>query len=126
MRSFAGQIMTIAIAVAGVSTVISVSIEPARAQGSAAPDTASSTLRTAWGEPDLQGIWTDETHTALQRPAVYADQELFTEAQRADLDQVRAALAGKNKRAGRGTELDVAAPTTTCSCPGSARARGHR
>jgi len=76
---------------------------PARAQGSAAP----STLRTAWGEPDLQGIWTDETYTALQRPAVYPDQEFFTEAQRTELDRVRAALAGKNKRAERGTELDV-------------------
>ena len=26
-------------------------------------------LKTAWGEPDLQGIWTDETDTPLQRPA---------------------------------------------------------
>src|SRR5579859_600263 len=104
---FAGQIITIAIAVAGASTVISVSIATAWAQGSAAPDTAPSMLRTAWGEPDLQGIWTDETYTALQRPVAYADQELFTEAQRAELDRVRSALAGKNKRAERGTELDV-------------------
>jgi hypothetical protein len=109
MRSyFAGQIITIAIAVAGVSTVISVSIEPAWAQGSAVPDTVPSTLRTAWGEPDLQGIWTDETYTALQRPAVYADQEFFTEAQRAELDRLRAAIPGKSKRAEPGTELDVA------------------
>ena len=27
------------------------------------------TPKTAWGEPDLQGIWTDETNTPLQRPA---------------------------------------------------------
>jgi hypothetical protein len=108
MRSyFTGRIITIAIAVAGVSSVISVFIEPARAQGSAVPDAATSTLRTAWGEPDLQGIWTDETYTPLQRPAVYGDREMFTEAQRAELDRVRAALAGKNKRAERGTELDV-------------------
>jgi hypothetical protein len=37
-------------------------------------------LKTPWGEPDLQGIWTDEFDTPLQRPAKYADQEFFTEA----------------------------------------------
>jgi hypothetical protein len=43
----------------------------------------------------------------LQRPAKYANQEFFTEAQRAELDLQRAALPGKDKRAERGTELDV-------------------
>ena len=87
---------------AGVSTVISVSIEPAWAQGSAVPDTAPSTLRTAWGEPDLQGIWTDEFETPLQRPAKYANQEFFTEAQRAELDQARSRILGR-----LATERDV-------------------
>jgi len=32
-------------------------------------------LRTLWGEPDLQGIWTDEFDTPLQRPAEYAKKE---------------------------------------------------
>ena len=63
--------------------------------------------RTPWGEPDLQGIWTDETDTPLQRPAKYANQELFTEAQRAELDKERAALLGRDKRGERGSELDV-------------------
>jgi hypothetical protein len=27
-----------------------------------------------WGEPDLQGIWTDEFDTPFQRPAKYANQ----------------------------------------------------
>src|SRR5207249_2616455 len=35
------------------------------------------------------------------------NQEFFTETQRAELDLQRAALAGKDKRAERGTELDV-------------------
>ena len=63
---------------------------------------------TPWGEPDLQGIWTDETDTPLQRPAKYANQEFFTEAQRQELDKERAALLGRDKRVERGTELDVA------------------
>ncbi len=69
---------------------------------------AAPTLKTPWGEPDLQGIWMDESDTPLQRPAKYASQEFFTEAQRAELDKERAALLGRDKRVERGTELDVA------------------
>src|ERR1700686_5319107 len=65
-------------------------------------------LKTPWGEPDLQGIWTDETDTPLQRPAKYATQEFFTPAQRQELDKERSALLGRDKRVERGTELDVA------------------
>ena len=65
-------------------------------------------LKTPWGEPDLQGIWTDETDTPLQRSAKYASQEFFTQAQREELDKERSALLGRDKRVERGTELDVA------------------
>ena len=66
------------------------------------------TVKTPWGEPDLQGIWTDEFDTPLQRPAKYASQEFFTEAQRQQLDDERSALLGRDRRVERGTELDVA------------------
>jgi hypothetical protein len=69
---------------------------------------ATAILKTPWGEPDLQGIWTDESDTSLQRPAKYANQEFFTEEQRQELDKERAALLGRDKRVERGTELDVA------------------
>ena len=69
---------------------------------------ATAILKTPWGEPDLQGIWTDESDTPLQRPAKYANQEFFTEEQRQELDKERAALLGRDKRVERGTELDVA------------------
>src|SRR5215470_334381 len=68
----------------------------------------TSAPKTAWGEPDLEGIWTDETDTPLQRPAKYANQEFFTPEQRAELDKERSALLGRDKRVERGTELDVA------------------
>jgi hypothetical protein len=67
-----------------------------------------STLRTPWGEPDLQGIWTVETDTPLQRPSRYASQEFFTAEQRAELDATRAAILGQDARAERATENDVA------------------
>ena len=99
---FRGSMTTVAIAAVAVGAVISLSITRISAQ---APATAA--LRTPWGEPDLQGIWTDEANTPLQRPARYANQEFFTEAQRAELDKQRSALLGRDKRGGRGTELDV-------------------
>jgi hypothetical protein len=64
--------------------------------------------RTPWGEPDLQGIWTDETDTPLQRSPKYASQEFFTDAQREELDRERSGLLRRDKRVERGTELDVA------------------
>jgi hypothetical protein len=105
---FSGSMITVAIAAAAVSAVLSVSTDRTSAQAPAGSAAAPAPpLKTPWGEPDLQGIWTDENDTPLQRPAKYADQEFFTEAQRAELDVQRAALGGKDKRAERGTELDV-------------------
>jgi hypothetical protein len=104
MRSrFPSSLMMIAIAATAGSAAISA---PASAQtrGSVAPAEA---LKTPWGEPDLQGIWTDETATPLQRPARYADKESFSEAERTELDRVRTEVLGRERRAERGTERDV-------------------
>jgi len=104
---FSGSIITIAIAATAVSAVISASVAPASAQGQAASG-ATPTLKTPWGEPDLQGIWTDESDTPLQRAPRYATQEFFSEAQRAELDKLRSALSTRDTRSQRGTEADVA------------------
>src|SRR6202142_3348046 len=100
--------ITVAIAAAAVAAGISASSTRASAQAPATSVTAPA-LKTPWGEPDLQGIWTDETDTPLQRPAKYAGQEFFTAAQRAELDEARTAVLGNaDKRAERGTARDVA------------------
>ena len=88
----AGSIVTAAIAAAVVGAAISVSVIPSSAQ---APAASGAALKTPWGEPDLQGIWTDEFDTPLQRPAQYANQEFFTEAQRAELDKTRSATLNR-------------------------------
>src|ERR1700694_5338746 len=95
---FSGVIVTAAIA-AAFGAAISVSVTRTSAQAPAVSDVAlkAPSLKTAWGEPDLQGIWTDEFDTPLQRPAKYATQEFFTEAQRVELDQVRSGIL--NRRA---------------------------
>jgi hypothetical protein len=100
----------VAIVGAAVSAVIAVPVARMSARAQTASATAPArapALTTPWGDPDLQGIWTDETDTPLQRSAKYANQEFFTEAQREELDVQRAALSGKDNRSERGTELDV-------------------
>jgi hypothetical protein len=96
--------------IAAVASSISISIDRPSAQVPAvsAKPVAGPALKTPWGEPDLQGIWTDETDTPLQRPTKYANQEFFTEAQREELNRERSALLRQNKRGERGTETDVA------------------
>jgi hypothetical protein len=89
---FSGSIVTAAIAAAAVGAAISVSVIPSSAQ---APTASGAALKTPWGEPDLQGIWTDEFDTPLQRPAQYANQEFFSEAQRAELDKTRSATLNR-------------------------------
>jgi hypothetical protein len=109
-EKFSDSMMSVAIAVVAWSVVVSAPMTPASAQTSAAsgtPPAASSSPKTPWGEPDLQGIWTDETTTPLQRPARYANQEAFSEAERAELDRVRSEVLGRERRAERGTERDV-------------------
>ena len=68
---------------------------------------AEPTLRTSWGDPDLQGLWVHDTETPLQRPPEYADQEFFTEEQLADIDQRRAGRLDHDYRAEAGTPNDV-------------------
>jgi hypothetical protein len=107
-EKFSDSMMSVAVAVVAGSVVVSAPVTPASAQSSAASSTTpSSSLKTPWGEPDLQGIWTDETTTPLQRPAKYANQEVFSEAERAELDRVRSEVLGRERRAERGTERDV-------------------
>jgi hypothetical protein len=84
---FSSSIVTLAIAAA--SAVVSAAVTQTSAQ---APAVSGSTLKTPWGEPDLQGIWTDEFDTPLQRSPRYANQEFFTEQQRADFDKERTAI----------------------------------
>jgi hypothetical protein len=93
---FSGSILTAALAAAAAGAAISVSTAQAPAVSGSGP-------KTPWGEPDLQGIWTAEFDTPFQRPARYASQEFFTEAQRQELDKERSALLGR-----RATERELA------------------
>jgi hypothetical protein len=101
---FSTSMVTFAVAAAAVCAAVSVPATPASAQ---APTAAGTALKTPWGEPDLQGIWTEENDTPLQRPAQYANQEFFTEAQRQEMDKRRTAHYGDDPRQERGSATDV-------------------
>jgi hypothetical protein len=64
-------------------------------------------LKTPWGEPDLQGIWTVEYDAPFQRNPKYGNREFFTEQERAEFDRIRSELHGRDNRGARGSELDV-------------------
>ena len=54
----------------------------------AAPATAQSDIpRTAWGQPDLQGVWDFRSITPMERPEELAEQEFLTEEEAATLEQ---------------------------------------
>jgi hypothetical protein len=72
-----------------------------------APAAEAPALKTSWGEPDLQGIWTVENDTPFQRSPKYANREFFTDAERAEFDSLRSTLHGRDDRGERGSERDV-------------------
>ena len=67
--------------VAFVVAVVSLTVTPVAAQVGSTPP------RTAWGQPDLQGVWDFRTITPLQRPEELADQEFLTAEEAANLEQ---------------------------------------
>jgi hypothetical protein len=63
--------------------------------------TNAQTLNTPWGDPDLQGEWTNTTTTPLQRPADLSDQETLTAEELAVRDpEVAAAVSFDNPTPG--------------------------
>ncbi len=95
------HLLTALIAVGAVLLLLEFAPTFVRGQG-------TTTFMTSWGEPDLQGIWTDPYQTPLERPTRFADREFLTEAERADLDERRGAQRGRDRRAQPRSERDVA------------------
>jgi len=62
---------------------------------------------TAWGHPDLEGIWLDVYATPFERAADVGDREFATPEERAARDAARMISPGRNERSGRAAR-DVA------------------
>jgi hypothetical protein len=66
---------------------------------------AQTKWRTPWGDPDLQGSWSNATTTPLERPAKYAGREFLSPQDRAEQDKETA--IGRDKRGAPGSDDDV-------------------
>ena len=69
--------------------------DPARKSSS-----SSAPKRTAWGHPDLQGVWTNTTTTPLERPAALENKATLTAAERAEIDAQAVRNADRPPRPG--------------------------
>ncbi len=72
---------------------------------------AGGQLLTPWGDPDLQGIWSNPYVTPLERPEEFGTREFLTEDEIAAAETQlveRSQLPGRDSRAEAGTERDVA------------------
>ena len=89
-----------------VAAVVLLQPAPAAGQTQAADEQAAAPAGvTPWGDPDLQGLWTTRYDTPLQRPARFADQEFFSDEERAALDIERTAILERDPRPTVGNPL---------------------
>jgi hypothetical protein len=91
------------LAVVGVLAALAVFAWSSRAVG----QTQSAVPMTSWGEPDLQGLWTDPYDINLQRPAHLGTREFYTEQEVAEMDRRRIEVEVR-PRAETGSVADVA------------------
>ena len=110
LLQFAGVAATLAVmslATHACGRQLSTTTNGVRTDGAATPGSAPNT---PWGEPDLQGIWFRDVDIPLQRPAKYANQESFTDEERAELNRRISDIVSRDtteSRRARGTEGDV-------------------
>ena len=99
--------------VAGPTSLASfVGVAEASGQGTQAPPVRARTPsaakkwvppRTAWGDPDLQGVWSYATITPLERPGAQAGKEVLSDEEAAALDKASSA-----ERRGGNPDADLA------------------
>lgn len=104
------QSLGTAVVVFAVALIVELASVPVRGQapGAEAGAAASGTPTTAWGHPDLEGIWLDVYDTPFERDPELGDREFFTEEERAARDEARTGSVGRNRRVERGSQQDVA------------------
>jgi len=88
-RHFASSLVVLAVLAA------SASIARGQAAVAKAPDPAGVKLRTSWGDPDLQGVWTNHHGVPLERPGNLATKTELTSQEVEDLEA--AAVANRDR-----------------------------
>jgi hypothetical protein len=73
--------------VAAVIAVALLATVPVAGQAPPAATNGSSQFRTAWGHPDLQGVWASNSATPLERPKALAGKQFLSREELAALEQ---------------------------------------
>jgi hypothetical protein len=94
------------VVVAAVTVIGSLSGAALGAQSTGGPQKHWTTPRTPWGEPDLQGTYSNRTITPFERPANVAGREFFTQQEIAALEKTASERSVDEGRQ-RGTTGDV-------------------
>ena len=68
---------------AALATLLVLALAQLQAQTPAVKVGAADATKTPWGDPDLQGTWSNQTLTPLERPAQFKDKPVLTEAEAA-------------------------------------------
>ncbi len=82
--------------VRALTLALCVTLCPAVVWAQATPGDGAAMPRTAWGAPDIGGVWSSATVTPLQRPVGQADKEFLSEEEAAEVEQ---RVAAGNARA---------------------------
>src|SRR5947208_16241122 len=116
--------VAIVIAIPKLAAVFGRGLDPA--------DTAKTTtttdgvaLKTAWGDPDLEGIWTYDHQIPLQRPEKYAGKELSTDAELAERNRLQAGKQRQDYREDREPEPKADGASNCVFLPYSPTAGGR-
>ncbi|MSO30499.1 MAG: hypothetical protein EXQ48_06065 [Acidobacteria bacterium] len=68
---------------------------------------AARTFNTPWGEPDLQGIWNNNSMTPLERPGSQGANRFLSDEESESRDEEALARANRDRRDGVGSDVDV-------------------
>jgi len=71
-----------------LAVAVALAVAPLSPQAQVARSSKWTLPRTPDGHPDLQGLWTTQTYTPLQRPDRYAGKEFLTEAEAAEFTRI--------------------------------------
>jgi hypothetical protein len=77
-----------ALAVVSLASIVVAGQAPPAATKTTTAATKWTPLRTAWGDPDLQGVWNNSTTTPLERPSKLAGKQVLTDQEAAELDEL--------------------------------------
>jgi hypothetical protein len=95
----------------GTATIIALMSLAGASTAGQSPAARSTTprtaFRTAWGDPDLQGVWNYAAGTPLERPAEFSGKAVLTDEELARAERQMRDRSNMDRRDGVGTDADV-------------------